>query len=158
MAYEEKDDQSAVADTNPVHAPPRGVTLSGGTSEVGEHVAEEPGRDEGRDDETEGPKVDLACLEVEREQVRDGPQSNALGRSLEEGLEDSHRSEHLQVGSDGAADREAETENLGPEEDGETSVALDEEDSAYSTGACECSRGQRSAARLGALSRPNVFD
>lgn len=36
--------------------------------------------------------------------------------------------------SDGTADEEAETDKLGPEEDGKTSVALDEHDSDDSSG------------------------
>ncbi len=137
LAYKEEHHEHAVAHANPIDAAPGGVALSRGTAEVGKHVAEQPGRDEGRDDEAERPEVDLARLEVEREQVCHRPQSHALGRGLEESLEDTHRGEDVERGSDGTADGEAKTKNLRPEENGEAAVTLDEEDGDDSTGACQ---------------------
>lgn len=53
----EENDDGAVADADPVDVAPGGVL---------DHVAEEEGRDEGRDDETHSPQVGLAGLQVWR--------------------------------------------------------------------------------------------
>lgn len=58
-----------------------------------------------------------------------------MRRGREESVQYTHSRECMKVGSDRTANEEAEADELGPEEDGKTSVALDEHDGNDPSGA-----------------------